>query len=155
MKKLDELQKIKVLEIITIIASLVGITIALIHGNLYDYFFNLFSIKGIFNFRLTYISVFLYSALTLVVFASLFFLNEKNPKIRWYSFIQGWLFVTMAASFYETFNGMVWWNSLNAVSKQVVDYPYHFLTKSQNVIFFGAIFVSWILERGKKQVKPL
>lgn len=150
MKKLSELQRIKVFEIITIILSLLGMAISLIHGNLYDYFLNLFSIEGIVNFRLTYISLFLYSTLSFVVFTSLFFLNEKNPKIRWYSFIQGWLLLTMAASFYEIFNGMVWWITQNALTKQLLEYPYHFATKAPNVIFFGALFVFWILEKGKK-----
>jgi hypothetical protein len=155
MKKLDELQKIKVLEIITIIASLVGITISLTHGNLYDYFFNLFSIKGIFNFRLLYLSLFFYSTLTFVVFVSLFFLDEKNPEIRFYSYVQGWLFITMAAASYEWINGMMNWSTQTILSNKFTEYPYNFLTKSESVIFFGALFVFWFLEKRKKKSDAL
>jgi hypothetical protein len=151
MKKLDELQRMKVLEIITIMASLLGIILALVHGNLYDYFFNLFSIKGIINFRLLYVSLLMYSVLVFIVFVSLFFFDEKNPKIRFYKYIQGWLFVTMAAASYEWFDGMMNWSTQTVLSKQFTEYPYNFSTKGASIVFFGALFVFWILEKKKKQ----
>jgi len=163
MKKIDELQKIKMFEIITIAASLIGVILSLIHGSLYDDFFNMLSIPGIINLRLSYISLFLYSSLSFVIFTSLFLFNERNPEIRWHSYVQGWLFLTIAISFYELVNGMMWWTSQNILSQQLLtypdihdaknNYPYHFSTKSDTVIFFGAIFVFWILERNKNRIK--
>jgi CBS domain containing-hemolysin-like protein len=134
MKKPDELQRMKVLEIITIMASLLGIILVLVHGNIYDYFFNLFSIKGILNFRLLYASLFLYSVLAFVIFTCLFFVGEKNPKIGIYNYIQGWLFLAMSADSYEWFNA---------------EHPFTFTTKSASVIFFGALFGLWFLEKRK------
>jgi hypothetical protein len=110
-KRIPKLQKVKVLELITALAALSGIIIALIHGNLYDYFFNLFSIPGILNFRLLYVSLLTYSALALVVFSSLFFFREKNSRIRLYSYFQGWLFLAMAASSYELIDAMMNWST--------------------------------------------
>jgi hypothetical protein len=163
MKKIDELQKIKMFEIITIAASLIGIALSLIHGNLYDDFFNMFSIPGIISFRLGYISLFLYSSLSFVIFTSIFFFNERNPEIRWHSYFQGWLFLTMAVSFYELLNSMMWWTTQNVLSQQLLtspdifetknNYPYHFLSKNKSVIFFGALFVFWILEKNKNRIK--
>jgi signal transduction histidine kinase len=150
MKKLDELQRMKVLEMITIIASLLGIVLTLVHGNLYDYFFNLFSIKDIMNFRMLYVSLFVYSTLALVVFVSLFFLDEKNPEIRFYSYVQGWLFLIMATFTYEWFSGMMNWGIQTILSNKFTEYPYNLHAKGASVIFFGALFVFWILEKKKK-----
>ena len=155
MRRLDELQKVKALEILTIVVALIGILLSLIHGNLYDYFFNLFSIKDIWNFRITYVSLLTYSTLAAVVFGSLYFLDEKNPEKRFYSFIQGWLLITMAASAYELVDGFMNWALLSISTHQFPDAPYHFLTKRASVIFFGALFVFWILEQKKNQLKNM
>jgi signal transduction histidine kinase len=153
MKKLDELQRMKILEIITIIASLLGIILALVHGNIYDYFFNIGAIKNIVNFRMLYVSLFVYSTLAFVIFLSLFFFNEKNPEIRIYNYIQGWLFMAMAAASYEWFDSMLSWGLQTVISKQFTEIPYNFYTKSASVIFFGALFGFWLLEKKKKQEK--
>ncbi len=153
MKRIPELQKVKVLELITVLAALSGIILTLIHGNLYDYFFNLFSIPGIMNFRLLYVSLLMYSALALVIFSSLFFFREKNSMIRLYSYFQGWLFLTMAASSYELIDGMMNWYTKTILNQQFSEFPYTFYTKSVSVIFFGALFGFWLLEKDKKRLE--
>jgi hypothetical protein len=63
------LKRVRHIEQLTILASVAGLVLSLVHGNLYDYFFNMFSVEQIvFNFRLLYVSLLLYSALALVVF---------------------------------------------------------------------------------------
>jgi glucan phosphoethanolaminetransferase (alkaline phosphatase superfamily) len=153
MKKLDELQRMKFLEIITIVVSLVGIILTLLHGNLYDYVFDLFSIKGIITFRLLYVSLFVYSTLAFVVFLSLFLFNEKNKEIRFYNYIQGWLFIIMAAASYEWFGNLIIFGSQIALSKQIAEDPYTFIAKRASVILFGALFIFWILEKKKNHSK--
>jgi hypothetical protein len=153
MKRIPELQKVKVLELITILIASSGIILTLIHGNLYDYFFDLFSIPGIMNFRLLYVSLLTYSALTLVIFSSLFFFHERNFMIRLYSYFQGWLFLAMAASSYELIDSMMNWNTTTIINQQFSEFPYTFYTKSVSVIFFGALFVFWLLEKDKKRLE--
>ena len=153
MKILNDFQEIKVLEIITIIASLTGIILTLFHGNLYDYFFDVFTIKSIWNFHLLYVSLLVYSCLALVVFASLFFLDEKNPKIRFRNYLQGWLLIILAAASYEWFVNIMMWGSQIVLQKQTLEDPYNFFTKRANVIFFGALFIFWLLEKNKNQIK--
>lgn len=153
MKKMDDLQKMKFVEIITIAFAILGIILTIVHGNIYDYFFNLFSIRGFFNFRLLYVSLLLYSILALVIFTSLFLLNERNPEIRFYNYVQGWLFITLAAASYEWFVNMIFLASQMIIAKQVVEDPYTFFAKRASVTFFGAIFVIWILENRKNQIK--
>jgi hypothetical protein len=153
MKRMNEVKKIKVIEIITILASLAGVIFSLLHSNLYDFVFNLFKIEGIWDFSITYISLFLYSALSFVIFSSIYLLNEKDPKIMWITYCQGWLFLIMAVSFYEILNGMMQWATQNVLSQQFSNYPFHFLTKEKDVIFFGALFVFWILEKMKNRIK--
>ncbi len=153
MKKLDELQRVKTLEIITIIASFAGIIIVLIHGRIYDYFFNLFSIQNVINIRMLYVSLFAYSTLAFVIFLSLYFFNEKNWEIRLYNYAQGWLFITMAAASYEWIDGMFNWISQTIISKQFSEAPFNFLTKSASIIFFGALFGFWLLEKKKTKEK--
>jgi signal transduction histidine kinase len=151
MKKLDELQRMKVLEMITIIASLLGIVLTLVHGNLYDYFFNAFSIKDIINFRMLYVSLFVYSVLALLIFTFFFFFDEKDPKIRFYNYIQGWLFLIMATFIYEWFSGMMNWGTQTILSNKFIEYPYNLHAKGASVIFFGALFIFWFLEKMKKK----
>lgn len=153
MKKLDDLQKMKTVEIITIIASLIGIILPLVHGNIYDYFFNLFSIKDVINFRLLYSSLLVYSILAFVVFVSLYVFNEKNVEIRFYTYIQGWLFITMAAATYEWSAGMMLWNIQSILTKQFTESPFNFFTKRASIILFAALFVFWLLEKKKNRVK--
>lgn len=152
MKRISELWKVKVLELITILAASSGIILTLIHGNLYDYFFNLFSIPGILNFRLLYVSLLTYSALALVVFSSLFFFPESSSRIKLYSYFQGWLFLAMAASSYELIDGIMNWSTQTILNQQFSEFPYTFSTKSASVIFFGALFVFWLLEKDKKRL---
>ena len=69
----------------------------------------------------------------------------------------------MAVTFYEFLNGMMWWTTQNILSQQLLtypdmyetknNYPYHFQTKNKSVIFFGALFVFWILEKNKNRIK--
>lgn len=153
MKRIPKLQKVRILELITALAALSGVIIALIHGNLYDYFFNLYSIPAILNVRLLYVSLLTYSALALVVFSSLFFFSEKNSRIRLYSYFQGWLFLAMAASSYELIDAMMNWLTRSILSQQFTEYPYTFYTKSVSVIFFGALFTFWLIEKDKKRLE--
>lgn len=155
MEKLSDLQKVKVLEIITIVATLAGIALSIIHGNQYDFVFNLFSIENVIHFRLHYVSLFLYSILALVIFVTLYLFNEKNPEIRFLSYIQGWLLITMAAASYEWFYSIVNQSAKLVLTKQVVQDPFTLYAKGASVIFFGALFVFWMLEKRKHQNKIL
>ena len=97
-----KLKRVQRIEQLTVLASLVGIALPVLHGNLYDYFFNMFSVEQIgFNFRLLYLSLLLYSALAFVVFISFYLHDEQNPDVRWYNYVQGWSFIVIAASCYE------------------------------------------------------
>jgi hypothetical protein len=146
------LKRVKRIEQLTFLASLVGIALPLVHGNLYDYFFNVLSVDQIdFNFRLLYLSLLLYSALAFVVFISLNLHKEQNPDVRWYSYVQGWSFIVMAASSYEWLNSSVIQIVAGVAAKTVVENPYTWLTKRYSVIFFGALFVFWLLETRKKR----
>jgi len=157
----EKVRRVRRIEQVTIVASAVGIVVPLVHGNLYDYFLNLFSVQQIdFNFRLLYLSVLLYSALAFVVFLSLHFHNEQNPDVRWYNYVQGWLFIVMAASGYEWLDSSVVAIAATVAANSVVEDPYTWLTKRYSVIFFGAVFLLWLLETRKKrfmnrpEVKP-
>jgi hypothetical protein len=150
------LKRVKRIEQLTILASVAGVVLPLVHGNIYDYFFNIFSVEQIdFNFRLLYLSLFLYSALALVVFLSLHVHDEQNPDVRWYNYVQGWFFIVIAASAYEWVDSSILKIVAAAASAAIVEEPYTWLTKRYSVIFFGAIFIFWLLEiRKKRFVKP-
>jgi hypothetical protein len=147
-----KLKRVRRIEQLTILASLIGIALPLVHGNMYDYFFNLFSVEQIdFNFRLLYLSLLLYSALAFLVFLSLHVHNEQNPDVRWYNYLQGWVLIVMAASSYEWLNSLLMQIAAAVVAQTVVEDPYTWLTKRYSVIFFGAVFLFWLLETRKKR----
>lgn len=146
------LKRIRRIEQLTIFASLLGVALPLVHGNLYDYFLDVFSVQQVdFNFRLLYLSVLLYSALAFVVFLSLYVHDEQNPDVRWYNYVQGWLFIVVSASGYEWLDSTVVQIAAVVTAQHVVEDPYTWLTKRYSVIFFGAIFMFWLLETRKKQ----
>jgi hypothetical protein len=146
------LKRIRRIEQLTILVSVGGIVLPIVHGNLYDYFFNLFSFEEIvFNFRLLYLSLFLYSALALVVFLSLHVHNEQNPDVRWYNYVQGWIFIVIAASAYEWVDSSIMKIAAASAAAAIVEEPYTWLTKRYSVIFFGAVFVFWLLETRKRR----
>jgi hypothetical protein len=146
------LKRVRHIEQLTILASVAGVVVPLVHGNLYDYFFNVFSVEQIgFNLRLLYLSLFLYSALALVVFMSLHVHDELNPDVRWYNYVQGWLFIVIAASAYEWVDSSIMKMVAAAASMAIVEEPYTWLTKRYSVIFFGALFIFWLLETRKKR----
>jgi hypothetical protein len=154
MMRVDQkkVKRVERIEQLTILASVIGIAVPLVHGNLYDYFLNMFSVQQIdFNFRLLYLSVLLYSALAFVVFLSLHVHNEQNPDVRWYNYVQGWLFIVMAASGYEWLDSSVVAIAAAVAANTVVEDPYTWLTKRYSVIFFGAVFILWLLETRKKR----
>jgi len=147
-----KVKRVARIEQVTILASVIGIILPLVHGNLYDYFLNVFTVQQIdFNFRLLYLSVLLYSALAFVVFLSLYVHNEQNPDVRWYNYVQGWLFIVMAASGYEWLDSSVLSIAATVAANTVVEVPYTWLTKRYSVIFFGAVFLIWLLETRKKK----
>jgi hypothetical protein len=147
-----KLKRVKRFEQVTVLASLAGIALSLVHGNLYDYFFNIFSLDQIgFNLRLLYLSLLLYSALAFTIFAALYLHNEQNPDVRWYNYVQGWAFIVIAASSYEWLYSTVMQITVALASGAVVEDPYTWLTKRYSVIFFGALFVFWLLETRKKR----
>ena len=147
-----KVKRVARIEQLTVFASVVGIALPLVHGNLYDYFLNMFSVQQIdFNFRLLYLSVLLYSALAFVVFLSLHLHNEQNPDVRWYNYVQGWLFIVMAASGYEWLDSSVVAIAAAVGASTIVEAPYTWLTKRYSVIFFGAVFILWLLETRKKR----
>jgi hypothetical protein len=147
-----KLRRIRHIEQFTILASVAGVVVSLVHGNIYDYFFNVFSVEEIvFNFRLLYLSLFLYSALALVVFLSLHIHNEQNPDVRWYNYVEGWFFIAIAASAYEWVDSSIMKFVAAAAAAAIVEEPYTWLTKRYSVIFFGAIFIFWLLETRKKR----
>jgi hypothetical protein len=146
------LKRVERIEQLTVLASLIGIALPLVHGNLYDYFFNVLSVEQIdFNFRLLYLSLLLYSALAFVVFAALNLHDEQNSDVRWYNYVQGWSFIVMAASCYEWLNSSIIQIAAAVTAKTVVDNPYTWLTKRYSVIFFGALFAFWLLETRKRR----
>jgi len=150
------LKRISRFEQLTVLAAIIGVALSLMHGNLYDYFFNLFSVQQIgFNFRLLYLSLLLYSALAFVIFIALHLHNEQNPDVRWYNYVQGWSFMVIAASSYEWLYSTVTQIIVAIAERTVVENPYTWLTKRYSVIFFGALFVFWLLETRKKRfMKP-
>jgi hypothetical protein len=149
-----KLKRIRRIELLTILASVVGIALPLVHGNIYDYFFNVLSVEQIdLNLRLLYLSLLLYSALALVVFMSFYLHNELNPDLRWYNYVQGWSFIVMAAAGYEWFNSSVIQIVATIEAGTILEDPYTWLTKRYSVIFFGALFVFWFLETRKKRFR--
>jgi hypothetical protein len=151
MRKLT-LKEVKLLEEVTIFASLIGVCLSLLHGNLYDYFFDLFYVSGLdLNIRLLYVSLLTYSLLAFVVFVSLFAFNETNPEIRYWNYVQGWLFITIAAASYEWLDTMITEVAQIATAQQIIEDPYTWLTKRASVILFGAVFVFWIVEKVKSR----
>ena len=146
------LRRVMRFEQFTVLVSLVGIALSLVHGDLYDYFFNVFSLEQIgFNFRLLYLSLLLYSALAFVIFIALHLHNEQNRDVRWYNYVQGWVFIVIAASSYEWLSSTVVQITVAIAERVVVEDPYTWLTKRYSVIFFGALFVFWLLETRKKR----
>lgn len=152
---MDELQRIRWIERLTILVMAVAVMVSVIHGNLYDYVFNLFSIPNVnFNFRILYLSLFLYSALGLLIFASLYIYDEQTPKVRWYMYVQGWLFLLIAAAAYEWFDSALDQAASIVVNKLlVVENPYTWIAKRYSIILFGAIFLFWLLEVRKRKFK--
>jgi len=147
-----KLKRIMRFEQLTVLASLVGVALALMHGNLYDYFFNMFSLEQInFNFRLLYLSLLLYSALAFVIFIALHLHNEQNPDIRWYNYVQGWSFIVIAVSSYEWLYSTATQIIVAIAERTAAENPYAWITKRYSVIFFGALFVFWLLETRKKR----
>jgi len=65
--------------------------------------------------------------------------------------VQGWLFIVMAASGYEWLDSSVLSIAATVAANTVVEVPYTWLTKRYSVIFFGAIFLIWLLETRKKK----
>jgi hypothetical protein len=146
------LKRVKRFEQLTVAASVVGIALSLVHGNLYDYVFNVFSLEQInFNFRLLYVSLLLYSALAFVIFMALHLHDEQNPDVRWYNYVQGWSFIVISASCYEWMHSSIMLIVTAVTANAIVEDPYTWLTKRYSVIFFGALFVFWLLETRKKR----
>jgi hypothetical protein len=151
----DELRKIKHIEQATIIVMAITVVLSIIHGNLYDYVFDLFSIPNVnFNFRILYLSLFLYSALGSLIFAALYIYDEQTPKVRWYMYVQGWLFLLIAAAAYEWLDSALDKAASIVVNHMlVVENPYTWVNKRYSIILFGAIFLFWLLEARKKKVQ--
>jgi chromate transport protein ChrA len=100
------------------------------------------------------LSLFLYSALGLLIFASLYIYDEKTPKVRWYMYVQGWLFLLIAAAAYEWFDSALDQAASIVVNKLlVVENPYTWIAKRYSIILFGAIFLFWLLEVRKRKFK--
>ena len=95
--------------------------------------------------------------LAFVIFIALYLHNEQNPDVRWYNYVQGWSFIVIAASSYEwLYSTSRKTQIIAAIAERAsVENPYTWLTKRYSVIFFGALFVFWLLETRKKRfVKP-
>ena len=143
----------KILEATTILASIFGILLSLSHGNLYGYFIDYSGIEGFAYFKMLYLSLLLYSFLALVVFSSLLFLKERKESVRFLSYIQGWLFLIIAAFAFEWLDAMMIWSTQMMLSNRFIEYPYTFLAKGASVIFFSALFLFWIVENKKRSLK--
>ena len=141
--------RIRRIEVATVAVMAAGICISIIHGNLYDYVFNLFQIPlASFTFRILYLSLLTYSALGFVVFSALHVYDERDPKRRWRMYVQGWLLLLIAASGYEWVYSAIDQGANIALNNMVVAQdPYTWLAKRASVIFFGAIFLFWLLEK--------
>ncbi len=152
---MDELQRIKWIEGLTILIMAVAVVVSVIHGNLYDYAFNLFSISSVnFNFRALYLSILLYGTLGALIFAALYLYDEQTPKVRWYMYVQGWFFLLVAAAGYEWLDSALNQAASVVVNNMlVVENPYTWIEKRYSVIFFGAIFLFWLLEARKKKIQ--
>lgn len=148
-------QQVRILELLTMFVAIVGIALTVLHGNLYDYFFNLFAIPYVTTFSLLYLSLLLYSILALVIFSSLFLFNEKNATIRLINYIQGWLFIVIATSAYEWLENLMLWGTQIVLAGRFSDGIITYNTKKMSVIFFSALFVIWILEKKKNQILRL
>jgi hypothetical protein len=148
-----KIEKIKFLEIITILASLIGIFLSLSHGNLYDYFLDMFTIEGFAYIKMLYLSLLVYSALSFVVFFSLYLLNEKNNKIRIINYLQGWTFIIMAVFSFEWLDSLMIWSTQNILLRHFIEYPFTLPTKGASVIFFSALFLFWVLENKKHSLR--
>lgn len=151
----DDLQRIKWIERLTILVMAIAVVISIIHGNLYDYAFNLFSIPSVnFNFRALYLSLLLYGALGTLLFAALIIYDEHTPQIRWYMYVQGWLFLLIATAAYEWLDSALNQAASIVVNRMlVVENPYTWIGKRYSVILFGAVFLFWLLEARKKKVQ--
>jgi hypothetical protein len=147
------LRKTKILEISTIIFSILGILLSITHGNLYDYFFNVFYIEGVFYFRMLYASLLVYSALSFIVFTCLLFLNEKNVRIRVFNYLQGWLFILMAIFAFEWLDSLMIWSTQIVLSGKFIEYPFTLLSKGASVVFFSSLFLFWFIEQKKHSKK--
>ncbi len=149
---MSKLKRVQRIEQITVLASVVGIVLPLLHGNIYDYFFNVLTLEQIdLNLRLLYLSLLLYSSLAFVVFMGLLVHGEQNPDVRWYNYVQGWAFIVVAASAYEWFNSALVQVVATISAGAIVEDPYTWLTKRYSVIFFGAMFIFWLLETRKRR----
>jgi hypothetical protein len=144
------LEEVNILEIVTILASVIGILLSLLHGNLYDYFANLLTIPGFAYIRILYASLLVYSTLILIVFSSLRLLKVRNERIRLLNYIQGWLFVAMIVFAFEWLDSLMIWNATIVMQNKFVEYPFVFLSKGASVVFASSLFLFWLIEKKKK-----
>ena len=78
-------------------------------------------------------------ALGLLIFISLHVYDEEHPKIRWYMYVQGWLFLLIAASAYEWLWLAIDQGANIALDNIIVEDPYTWLAKRASIIFFVAV----------------
>ena len=149
MRKLS-VREIQFLEAGTVAFSLAGILVSLLSGNLYSYLFYLWTVPGIgLNVRMLNLSVFLYSCLALAIFSTLLILNEKDPTVRYWNYVQGWLTLTIAATGYEVLYTLLAQDAASTVAGHVIQQPYTLFAKGASVILFGALYVFYIIEKNK------
>jgi hypothetical protein len=141
--------RIRRIEVGTVAVMAAGFAMAIIRGNLYSYDFNLFTVPVInFTFRILNLSLLSYSALGLVVFSALHVYDERDPKRRWRMYMQGWLLLLIAASGYEWLYSAIDQGANITLNNMAVNQnPYTWLAKRASVIFFGALFLFWLLEK--------
>ena len=141
--------RIQRIEVATAAVMAAALGLAIIHGNLYDYLFKLFTVPVInFNFRILDLSLLSYSALGFVVFSALHVYDERDPKRRWRMYVQGWLLLLIAASGYEwVYSAIDQGANITLNNMTVIQNPYTWLAKRASVIFFGALFLFWLLEK--------
>jgi len=143
-------REVRLMEAGTALLSLAGIRVSLT-GNLYAYLFYLATVPGIgLHIRMMNLSVLAYSCLALTVFSSLLILNEKDPSVRYWNYVQGWLILTIAASAYEMFYTLLSQVAASTVAGYVVEAPYTLFAKGASVILFGALYVFYMIEKNKR-----
>jgi hypothetical protein len=143
-------REIQFLEAGTAAFSLAGILVSLLGGNLYRYLFHLWTVPGIgLNIRMMNVSVFLYSCLALAIFCTLLVLNENDPTVRYWNYVQGWLVLTIAATGYEVLYTLLAQAAASTVAGHVIQQPYTLFGKGASVILFGALYVFYVIEKKK------